>query len=169
VHSFSEPAEGFTHATRSAAAVGVTTIIEMPYDAEAPVVAGDVLDRKKDRLHRAAVVDVVLLGTIRKSGSRRGTSRGAVRRGRRDHRGSAGPLVRASVACYLELHIEQGRHAANQMAKIAPIGMLFATSRDGRSHCPEKWTEPDDIAVCLAALTTAVIRLDDELAPGLRP
>ena len=31
----------------------------------------------------------------------------------------------------------------------APIGMLFATSRDGRSHCPEKWTE--------------------ELAPGLRP
>jgi len=40
-------------------------------------------------------------------------------------------------------------HAANQMAKIAPIGMLFATSRDGRSHCPEKWTE--------------------ELAPGLRP
>jgi allantoinase len=68
VHCFSEPAEGFTHATRAAAAVGVTTIIEMPYDAEAPVVADDVLDRKKDRLHREAVVDVALLGTIRKSG-----------------------------------------------------------------------------------------------------
>lgn len=68
VHCFSEPAEGFTNATRAAAAGGVTTIIEMPYDAEAPVVAGDVLDRKKDRLCREAVVDVALLGTIRKSG-----------------------------------------------------------------------------------------------------
>lgn len=68
VHCFSEPAEGFTNATRAAAAGGVTTIIEMPYDTEAPVVAGDVLDRKKDRLRREAVVDVALLGTIRKSG-----------------------------------------------------------------------------------------------------
>ena len=46
----------------------MTTIIEMPYDAEAPVVVSDVLDRKKDRLRRQAVVDVALLGTIRKSG-----------------------------------------------------------------------------------------------------
>ena len=53
-------------------------------------------------------------------------------------------------------------HDANQMAKIAPVGMLFAPSRNGRSHCPEEWTEPDDIAVCL---TAAVIRLDEELAP----
>lgn len=56
-------------------------------------------------------------------------------------------------------------HDANQMAKIAPVGMLFAPSRDGRSHCPEEWTEPDDIAVCLAALAAAVIRLDQDLAP----
>ena len=56
-------------------------------------------------------------------------------------------------------------HDANQLAKIAPIGMLFAPSRDGRSHCPEEWTDPDDIAVCLAALAAAVIRLDQELAP----
>ena len=56
-------------------------------------------------------------------------------------------------------------HDANQMAKIAPIGMLFAPSRDGRSHCPEEWTDPDDIAVCLAALAAAVIRLDQELKP----
>jgi allantoinase len=68
VHCFSEPAEGFTHATRAAAAGGVTTIIEMPYDAEAPVVGRDVLDRKLDRLRRDAVVDVAVLGTIAKSG-----------------------------------------------------------------------------------------------------
>jgi allantoinase len=68
VHCFSEPAEGFTYATRAAAAGGVTTIIEMPYDAQAPVVGRDVLERKKDRLRREAVVDVALLGTIRKVG-----------------------------------------------------------------------------------------------------
>src|SRR5215475_15192567 len=68
VHCFSEPAEGFTNATRAAAAGGVTTIIEMPYDAQAPVVARDILERKKDRLRCEAVVDVALLGTIRKTG-----------------------------------------------------------------------------------------------------
>ena len=51
-------------------------------------------------------------------------------------------------------------------SRFPRIGMLFAPSRDGRSHCPEKWTEPDDIAVCL---TAAVIRLDEELAPGPWP
>jgi N-carbamoyl-L-amino-acid hydrolase len=65
---------------------------------------------------------------------------------------------------YLRLPSHAG-HDANQMAKIAPVGMLFAPSRDGRSHCPEEWTEPDDIAVCLDALAAAVIRLDEELAP----
>jgi N-carbamoyl-L-amino-acid hydrolase len=65
---------------------------------------------------------------------------------------------------YLRLPSHAG-HDANQMAKIAPVGMLFAPSRAGRSHCPEEWTEPDDIAACLAALAGAVIRLDTELAP----
>jgi N-carbamoyl-L-amino-acid hydrolase len=65
---------------------------------------------------------------------------------------------------YLRLPSYAG-HDANQLAKIAPIGMLFAPSRDGRSHCPEEWTDPDDIAVCLGALTAAVIRLDEALAP----
>jgi hypothetical protein len=51
-------------------------------------------------------------------------------------------------------------------SRFPRIGMLFAPSRDGRSHCPEKWTEPDDIAVCL---TAAVIRLDEELTPGPWP
>jgi len=68
VHCFSSPTEGFVNATRAAAAGGVTTIIEMPYDAGAPVVSRDVLDRKIDLLRREAVVDVALLGTIRKTG-----------------------------------------------------------------------------------------------------
>ena len=68
VHCFSAPQEGFVHATRAAAAGGVTTIVEMPYDAGAPVNARPVLDRKIERLREEAVVDVALLGTIRKTG-----------------------------------------------------------------------------------------------------
>ena len=36
VHCFSSPQEGFTNATLAAAAGGVTTIVEMPYDAVHP-------------------------------------------------------------------------------------------------------------------------------------
>src|SRR6266542_5763407 len=39
VHCFSERREGFAAATRAAAAGGVTTIIEMPYDDGNPVVS----------------------------------------------------------------------------------------------------------------------------------
>jgi allantoinase len=68
VHCYSEPAEGFASATRAAAAGGVTTIIEMPYDEGAPVRDVATLRRKRERLDAEAVVDVALLGTIRKKG-----------------------------------------------------------------------------------------------------
>ena len=68
VHTRSEPAEGITSATAAAAAGGVTTIIDMPYDAVGPVVTADVLERKLADLEREAIVDVALYGTIRKSG-----------------------------------------------------------------------------------------------------
>jgi allantoinase len=67
VHCFSAPQEGFLNATRAAAAGGVTTIIEMPYDVGAPVNNRTVLERKIEHLQREAVVDVALLGTIRKT------------------------------------------------------------------------------------------------------
>lgn len=66
VHCFSELAEGFTHATAAAAAGGVTTIVEMPYDADQPVVDSARFERKREMLQTAAHVDVGMLGTIRK-------------------------------------------------------------------------------------------------------
>jgi allantoinase len=41
VHCFSALQEGFVYATCSAAAGGVTTLIDMPYDAGAPVVSAE--------------------------------------------------------------------------------------------------------------------------------
>lgn len=51
-------------------------------------------------------------------------------------------------------------HDANQLAKIAPIGMIFVPSRDGRSHCPEEWTDFQDIALGVQALLRSVITFD---------
>ncbi len=65
VHSGSHPGEGLGALTAAAAAGGVTTVVDMPYDAEAPVVDVDVLSAKRDRVAQQALVDVALLGTVR--------------------------------------------------------------------------------------------------------
>jgi N-carbamoyl-L-amino-acid hydrolase len=55
-------------------------------------------------------------------------------------------------------------HDANHIARLCPIGMLFVACRDGRSHCPEEWAEPDDLAAGARVLLELVLRLDEALA-----
>lgn len=55
--------EDWAHGTRSAAAGGVTTVIEMPLSIP-PTVDSDALDQKIDRVLAHSVVDVVLWGGI---------------------------------------------------------------------------------------------------------
>jgi N-carbamoyl-L-amino-acid hydrolase len=54
-------------------------------------------------------------------------------------------------------------HDANQMARIAPIGMIFVPSKDGRSHCPEEWTDYKDVCLGIEALARAVLQFDHVL------
>jgi N-carbamoyl-L-amino-acid hydrolase len=63
---------------------------------------------------------------------------------------------------YLRLPSHAG-HDTNQMAKFAPVGMLFVPSRDGRSHCPEEWTDPGDVVFGARALLASVLQLDTAL------
>jgi allantoinase len=65
VHSGSHAGEGIRALTASAAAGGVTTVIDMPYDVASPVVSPPVMARKRDRVAEEALVDVALLGTVR--------------------------------------------------------------------------------------------------------
>ena len=65
VHSGSHPGEGIRAMTASAAAGGVTTVIDMPYDVAAPVVSPEILAAKRDKVMAEALVDVALLGTVR--------------------------------------------------------------------------------------------------------
>ena len=59
---------GIEGATRSAAAGGVTTCVDMPYDVPQAVTSAEVLAEKIGFVERLAHVDVALYGTIRKNG-----------------------------------------------------------------------------------------------------
>ena len=59
---------GIAGATRSAAAGGVTTCVDMPYDVPNAVTSAALLEKKIGWVERTAHVDVALYGTIRKTG-----------------------------------------------------------------------------------------------------
>lgn len=52
-------------------------------------------------------------------------------------------------------------HDANQMAQIAPVGMLFVPSKNGLSHCPEEWTKKKDVIKGVEALIRTVVLYDE--------
>lgn len=70
VHAYSSSTdqEGILGLTRGAAAGGVTTVIDMPYDRPHAITDVERLRRKKRMVTEEAVVDVALFGTTRKYG-----------------------------------------------------------------------------------------------------
>jgi acetylornithine deacetylase/succinyl-diaminopimelate desuccinylase-like protein len=50
-------------------------------------------------------------------------------------------------------------HDAMNMAHVTDSGMMFVPCRDGRSHTPEEYVEPDDIATGIAVLANAILSL----------
>jgi N-carbamoyl-L-amino-acid hydrolase len=51
-------------------------------------------------------------------------------------------------------------HDAAFVAELAPVAMVFVPCRDGKSHTPEEWAEPDAIAAGAAVMLEAVRRFD---------
>jgi allantoinase len=68
VHTGSAPGEGIARATASAAAGGVTTIVDMPYDDPEPVNTLARFEQKAARVEAEAIVDVALYATVAPSG-----------------------------------------------------------------------------------------------------
>ena len=66
VHCHSNQAETIELATQAAAAGGVTTILDMPYDIGAPVNTVETFRAKVAEIRRVARVDVAMLATLRK-------------------------------------------------------------------------------------------------------
>jgi N-carbamoyl-L-amino-acid hydrolase len=52
-------------------------------------------------------------------------------------------------------------HDARQLHYVCPTGMIFVPCRDGVSHNPAEWAEPDDLAAGARVLADAVVRLAD--------
>jgi N-carbamoyl-L-amino-acid hydrolase len=51
-------------------------------------------------------------------------------------------------------------HDAQELARIAPMGMIFVPSVGGISHSPRELTKPDDVAHGADVLLNAVIAAD---------
>jgi N-carbamoyl-L-amino-acid hydrolase len=56
-------------------------------------------------------------------------------------------------------------HDAVHFSRIAPAAMVFTPCRGGRSHCPEEWAEPGELAAGAAAMFGAIVAID-RAAPG---
>jgi beta-ureidopropionase / N-carbamoyl-L-amino-acid hydrolase len=50
-------------------------------------------------------------------------------------------------------------HDAQMLARVCPTGMVFVPSRDGVSHNPAEFTEPDDLAAGVAVLAQVLVEL----------
>jgi allantoinase len=68
VHTRSYADEGIERCTTAAAAGGVTTIVDMPYDAAGPVDSLPAFERKVADVDREAVIDVALWATVPPTG-----------------------------------------------------------------------------------------------------
>ena len=64
VHTRSSPDEGIEACTRAAAAGGVTTIVDMPYDHSGPIETPDAFAAKTAAVEREAHIDVALWATV---------------------------------------------------------------------------------------------------------
>ena len=49
------------------------------------------------------------------------------------------------------------------MQRVTQAGMIFVKSIDGKSHCPEEYSEMKDIALTANAMLKAVLILDEEM------
>ncbi|MBR1221632.1 Zn-dependent hydrolase [Bradyrhizobium sp. U87765 SZCCT0131] len=53
-------------------------------------------------------------------------------------------------------------HDAAFVSRIGPSAMLFIPCREGKSHCPEEWAEPEALATGAATLFEAIRLLDGQ-------
>ena len=59
-------------------------------------------------------------------------------------------------------------HDAQEMARIAPTGMIFVPSVEGISHSPKEFTRPEDMGNGANVLLQTILRIDrGGLEPGI--
>jgi allantoate deiminase len=61
-----------------------------------------------------------------------------------------------------EMMMSGAGHDAMIMGAITNVGLIFVPSKDGRSHCPEEWTDYDDLQKGIELICNTVIKLGEE-------
>ena len=51
-------------------------------------------------------------------------------------------------------------HDSQDMATIAPTGMIFVPSKKGVSHAPDEFTSPQDMANGASVLLRTILKID---------
>lgn len=59
--------------------------------------------------------------------------------------------------------VSMAGHDAANIQRVTKSGMIFCKSINGKSHCPEEFSEMDDIEKTVNAMLKAVLILDEEL------
>lgn len=52
-------------------------------------------------------------------------------------------------------------HDAMIMSELTDVGLIFVPSRDGRSHCPEEWTDYDDLQKGIELIYHTILKLGE--------
>jgi N-carbamoyl-L-amino-acid hydrolase len=74
----------------------------------------------------------------------------------------------ARAAGFTTLDMPSGAgHDAQQMAHLAPIGMIFVPSRGGISHSPQEYSSPEEVARGAEVLYRTILALDRSPVPRM--
>ena len=49
------------------------------------------------------------------------------------------------------------------MGAITNVGLIFVPSKDGRSHCPEEWTDYEDLHKGIELIYDTILELGEEV------
>ena len=62
-----------------------------------------------------------------------------------------------------EMMISGAGHDAMVMGAITNVGLIFVPSKDGRSHCPEEWTDYEDLHKGIELIYDTILELGEEV------
>jgi allantoinase len=151
VHSLSHHGEGVRAATRAAAAGGVTTIVEMPFDGAGPINSRDRLRAKQDVVAAEANVDVALLGTMSPNGGWR----------------EAEALAEDGVVGFKVSLFLTDAHRFPRIDDFELLSVMRAAAATGRTLCTH--AENNEIVKALLESETAARPTDPQAHSRTRP
>jgi allantoate deiminase len=62
-----------------------------------------------------------------------------------------------------EMMLSGAGHDAMVMDAITEVGLIFVPSKDGRSHCPEEWTDYEDLQKGIELIYGVIVQLGEEV------